>query len=86
MSYAVTIRREAARKLQSLNAKDRARITEKIVILGDNPDDPGLDAKRLAGEPHYRLRVVDWRVIYERQDKLRIISIEKIKPRGDAYK
>lgn len=86
MSYTITIRREAARKLKSLGAKDRARITEKIVMLGDDPDDPRLDAKRLTGEPYYRLRVGDWRVIYDRQDQLRIISIEKIKPRGDAYK
>lgn len=86
MSYAVNIRREAARKLKSLGRKDRTRITEKIMMLGDNPDDPTLDVKRLIGEPYYRLRVGDWRVIYDRQDPLRIISIEKIKSRGDAYK
>jgi mRNA interferase RelE/StbE len=55
-------------------------------MLGDNPDDPALDVKRLTGEPYYRLRVGDWRVIYDRQVQLKIISIEKIKPRGDAYK
>lgn len=86
MRYAVNIRREAARKLKSLGRKERTRITEKIVMLGDNPDDPALDVKRLTGEPYYRLRVGDWRVIYDRQDQLKIISIEKIKPRGDAYK
>ena len=86
MPYTVTIRREAARKLQSLGARDRARITEKIVMLGHNPDDPRLDVKRLTGEPYHRLRVGGWRVIYDRHDQLRIITIERIKPRGDAYK
>jgi mRNA interferase RelE/StbE len=36
--------------------------------------------------PFFRLRVGDWRVIYDWQDAVRIIAIEKIKPRGDAYK
>jgi mRNA interferase RelE/StbE len=86
MTYQVTIRKEAARKLKSLGRKDRDRITEKIVMLGDDPDNPVLDVKPLVGEPYYRLRVGDWRVIYDRQDQLRIIAVEKIKPRGDAYK
>ncbi|MDB5973793.1 MAG: Uncharacterized protein JWR07_553, partial [Nevskia sp.] len=70
MAYEIRIRREAARKLQALGTKDRARITEKIVMLGDNPDDPRLDVKRLVGEPYHRMRVGNWRVIYDRQDQL----------------
>ena len=42
--------------------------------------------KKLEGEPYYRLRVGNWRVIFDRQDEVKIIAIEKIKPRGDAYK
>ena len=29
---------------------------------------------------------VKYRIIYDRQDAAQIIAIEKIKPRGDAYK
>lgn len=47
---------------------------------------PDLDIKKLEGEPFWRLRVGGWRVIFDRQDEVRIIAIEKIKPRGDAYK
>ncbi len=54
--------------------------------LAANPDDPALDISKLAGSIYWRLRVGSWRVIYDRQDALRIIAIEKIKPRGDAYK
>ena len=86
MSYAVVIRRQARKKLQSLSRSHRARIAEKIYQLGLNPDDTALDVKRLQGEPYYRLRVGDWRVIFDRQDAVRIIAIERIKPRGDAYK
>lgn len=72
--------------LQSAPRSDRNRITEKIVLLGLNPDNPCLDIKKLQGEPYFRLRVGGWRVIFDRDDAVRIISIEKIKSRGDVYK
>ena len=86
MNYAVRIRRQAQKKLQSLPRNERLRLAEKINQLSHNPDDPALDIKPLAGVPLHRLRVGDWRIIYDRQDDVHIISIEKIKPRGDVYK
>ena len=86
MSYVIQIRRQAQKKLASLAAGERERIASKIHALGANPDDPSLDTKKLAASPYWRLRVGSWHVIYDRQDALRIIAIEAIKPRGDAYK
>ena len=87
MPYTVKIRRQAKRKLRTLPRPEKQRIAEKIHNLGLNPDDKALDVKKLEGEEGlFRLRVGDWRVIFNRQDELKIIAIEKIKPRGDAYK
>ena len=86
MPYSVVIRRQAQKKLQSLPRPERARIAEKVHQLGLDPDNPALDVKRLQGEPYFRLRVGDWRLIFDRQDAVRVIAIERIKPRGDAYK
>lgn len=86
MSYGLLIKKQAKKTLQSLSRPDRNRITERIVLLGANPDDPTLDVKRLQGEPYFRLRVGQWRVIFEKDDAVKIISIEKVKPRGGAYK
>lgn len=86
MAYALVIKQQAKKKLQSLFRIERVRIAEHIQLLGLNPDDPVLDIKKLVGEPYYRMRVGNWRVIFDRQDEVRIIAIEKIKPRGDAYK
>ena len=72
--------------LQSLSKPDKTRITEKIVLLGANPDDPFLDIKKLKGEPYFRLRVGQWRIIFDKDDQIKIVSIEKIKSRGDVYK
>lgn len=49
-------------------------------------DNPTLDVKPLSGSPDYRLCVSGWRVLFTREDVLRVIAIEQIKPRGYAYK
>ena len=86
MTYALVIKQQAKKKLQSLSRVERVKIAEHIQLLGLNPDDPALDIKKLVGEPYFRMRIGNWRVIFDRQDEVRIIAIEKIKPRGDAYK
>jgi len=86
MPYQLLIKKEASKALKKLVRAECNRITEKIVLLGENPDSLDLDIKPLKGLPYYRLRVGKWRVIFDRDDNIKIISIEKIKPRGDAYK
>jgi len=86
MPYKVEIKRQAAHKLKTLPRSERLRIADKIDQLAVNPDDQKLDIKLMVGTSLYRLRVGGWRVIYSREDRLRIISIEKIGARGDVYK
>ena len=86
MSYTLLIKKQAKKALQSVPQPDRTRITEKIVLLGQDPDNASLDIKKLQGEPYFRLRVGQWRIIFDRDDQVKIISIEKIKSRGGAYK
>lgn len=86
MRYSLRIKKQADKTLQSLSVTDRHRITEKIKLLGENPDNPILDIKPFQGEPYYRLRVGQWRIIFDKDDEVKIIAIEKIKPRGGAYK
>lgn len=84
--YTLLIKKQAKKALQNVPHPDKTRITEKIVLLGDNPDNKSLDIKKLQDEPYFRLRVGQWRIIFDRDNEVKIISIEKIKPRGDAYK
>ena len=86
MSYQIVIRKQAKKMLQKLDRTRRNQIAEKIELLGDNPNNPNLDIKPLQGTLYFRLRVGQWRVIYDRDDNIKIIAVEKIKPRGDAYK
>lgn len=84
--YTLLIKKQAKKALQNIPQPDRTRITEKIILLGKNPDNPNLDIKKLQGEPCFRLRVRQWRVVFDRNNEVKIISIEKVKPRGDVYK
>jgi hypothetical protein len=43
------------------------------------------DIKRLQGSNEYRLRVGDWRARFEREDRLLIITVVRVVPRGRAY-
>lgn len=69
-----------------MSAGLRARIAGSISMLGKNPDDERLDIKKMKGNTGYRLRIGQWRVIFERDDTVKIISIERIGARGDIYK
>jgi mRNA interferase RelE/StbE len=86
MPYLVKIRRQARQKLKLLSRPDRLRLTDAISELANNPDHNSLDVKPLENSNLYRLRVGKWRVLFERFDEIRILSVEKIGPRGDIYK
>jgi mRNA interferase RelE/StbE len=61
-------------------------IREKLNQVANDPFTFIPNAKKLQGRPGYRLRIGDWRVIYEiNQDEITII-VMKIAPRGEVYK
>ena len=62
------------------------RIRKALDELAEDPDQEGLAVVPLKGRSGYRLRVGDYRVIFERDDKIRILMVERIAPRGDVYK
>ena len=64
VSYTLLIKKQAKKALQSVPQPDRTRITEKIVLLGENPDNTSLDIKKLQGELYFRLCVGQWRIIF----------------------
>lgn len=86
MPWTVLIHREARRILGRLNRATRQRIAERIQALGNDPDDPALSVKAMAGRPGYRLRVGGWRILFTRDDDTRVIAIHCIGIRGDVYK
>ena len=85
MTYAVAFRKVALRKLASLPAPERHRLFNAVNSLAENPA-AGTPLKgKLAG--FYRLRVGDWRVIYEVNElPSPSVVIRALGSRGDIYK
>jgi mRNA interferase RelE/StbE len=86
MAYEIRILNRAERELAAIPAKDRTRIGKRIDALADNPRPAG--ARPLKGEfvGHFRLRVGDYRVIYQIRDEVLIVVVVRIGHRKEVYR
>ena len=83
--YEITFARSARRELQALEAQLVARIWARIQALRGQPRPPG--CRKVQGEEAvWRIRVGDYRVIYEIKDATRIIDVVAVRHRRDAYR
>ena len=83
--YGILFSRDAIKVLRRMPRNTARLIRSKIDGLAQDPYAPNNNVKKLVGRPGYRLRVGDWRVIYDLDNGLRILSVERIAPRGGAY-
>lgn len=74
----------AANELKKLDRTVANRIFKKVSQLVENPYH--FDVTKIVGDPYFRLRVGDYRVIFDIQnDKLRILVL-KVGHRKNIYK
>lgn len=85
-TYTVEVLKRASRELATLPAKDRARVAQRIDALAANPRPHG--AVALQGKPpgHLRIRVGDYRVIYEVQDAALVVEVVRVGHRREVYR
>lgn len=81
-NYKLLITRSASKELVAVPAKDRGRIIAKIRGLEENPRPSG--AEKLSGDDKYRLRLGDYRILYEIQDRQLIVTVVRIGNRRDV--
>lgn len=79
----VTFTRQAAKALRRIPANVAALIMAKIDLYAADPASLGNNVSKLTGRPGSRLRVGDWRVIFDEDGN--VITVLKIGPRGDVY-
>jgi mRNA interferase RelE/StbE len=82
--YHIEFSSQALRDLEKAPAHAAARAAAKIKALAENPR-PSRCRKLQGFERRYRVRVGDWRVIYDIYDKALHIIIVSFPPRGSAY-
>lgn len=82
--YSIEITREAAKVLDKLPRNVRDQLLSKIEDLARDPFSAA-NVRKLVGLPGYRLRVGDWRVIYDVESGRLVVRVLKIGPRGGVY-
>lgn len=82
--YQIELRRQAYKDLESIPSDYKRLISEHIDSLELNPRPA--DSKKLKGDAGYSLRVGTYRVLYDIDDKAKMVTIYRIKHRREAYR
>jgi mRNA interferase RelE/StbE len=82
--YRLEITKPAIRGLRRMPANTARLIRGKLDQLAEDPI-RAPNVKPLKGRPGYRLRVGDWRVVYELDHGQRRVVVLDIGPRGSVY-
>ena len=83
--FEVVISKSARRCLTRMPAKTAQIIRGKITAVAADPLAQHNNVTPLRGIEGFRLRVGDWRVLYQLDIPSRILRITNILPRGGAY-
>ncbi len=85
MPYRIEFRPAARKNFKALPPGIVDRIDRAILALADNPRPPGV--KKLAGQDNrWRIRVGDYRVIYEIHDDVLWVLVVEIGHRREIYR
>lgn len=84
-AYRIELKPSAARQLEALPRELQRRIARKIDRLAEDPRQAG--SNKLSGlDDLYRVRVSDYRIIYQSRDEVLLVLVVKIGHRKDVYR
>lgn len=84
MTYLVSILRGAQKEIENLPIADAARVRTAIAGLAEVPRPSG--CIKLTGREAWRIRVGDYRVIYEINDGQLLVTVIRVGNRRDIYR
>ena len=84
-SYEIRFSKESSKALDSLDVKLALRIVDAVKKLASTPKLPGC-RKIVGSDKDYRIRVGDYRVIYQIRSTVLIVFIIRIGHRKDIYR
>ena len=82
--YKVIFTKSVEKDFRKIPKLEVSKILNEIAYLAKNPRSS--KTKKLKGEKLYRLRVGNYRVIYDIQDNLMLIFVVKLGHRSDIYR
>ena len=83
--YRVLLERAAEKDLARLSSAIHDRVIAAIQTLATNPRPSG--CRKLAGSKNdWRIRVGDYRVVYEIADEIRIVRVNRVRHRREVYR
>lgn len=84
-AYKVYLERAAEQDLKRLSARNFQRIIPCIKALAENPRPIG--CRKISGSRNdWRIRVGDYRVIYEVEDEEKVVRIMRVRHRRESYR
>ena len=83
-SYSIVFAKTVRKDFKAIPKADAVRLLDAIHSLAKEPRPSG--AKKLTGEELYRVRVGNYRVLYEIQDAKLIVMVVKVRHRKDIYR
>ncbi|MBF0371502.1 MAG: type II toxin-antitoxin system RelE/ParE family toxin [Magnetococcales bacterium] len=86
MKYRVELSRPARKELAALPHQERFRLLKAIQSLTNDPRPHGTKALQGAYRLFHRLRVGNFRVIYQIHDQTVLVQIIRIASRGKVYR
>lgn len=84
--YAVEFERAARRQIEAIRDRRlRGRLEAAIQALAEDPRPPGV--RKMAGsERRWRVRVEDWRIVYEIEDERLVVLVVRVAKRDEVYR
>lgn len=85
--YSVEFTKSAKKEFDLLSKKIQDKVVEALSFLSQNPFSEFLKFKKLKGADFlYRIRLGDYRIVYEIRSQILIVLVIKIGHRRDVYR
>lgn len=84
VKYKLEFKKSAIKELNSLPNKEIKRIIQAANLLAEEPRP--LNSRKLSASECYRIRVGNYRILYEIKDNILIVYIIRIAHRKDVYR
>jgi len=82
--YRLEVSHTAHRQIRRLAVQTQERVNRAIARLAENPRPSG--AKKLTARDGYRVRVGDYRILYQVDDGVKVVIVYRVMSRGDVYR